>query len=177
MNKSFFLSILILLGSLNSYGGEGVYIAPQLGVSYGSGGEEAYSSLLGNNIGIDGGIKLNNMAIEFGIKRSLLSNSSIGSTDYDTEIKNDIYSAGVRIFTDSLINFKTGFVSHNFDMTIKEDEELEEDGSFTSIYFGSGINLSLAQTGMDFFWEGTLFPISDVDLYEIDLSIGLRVYM
>ena len=173
--------ILILLFSFTTFAGEGVYIAPSLGLTYGSGGDESLSSLLGNHVGVVGGHRLGNFAFELGIKRVNMTNESIGNDNYDSEVTNDMYFGGVRAFLSDIFVLSAGLVSHNLDMEVKNDsgtrlKNKEDDGSYLSFYAGMGIQHDL-NNSMDFYWEGNLFSIPDINMFNVEMTLGLRFYL
>jgi hypothetical protein len=173
--------IFILLFSFSVFAGKGIFIAPSLGFTYGSGGHDSLSSMLGNHVGVTGGQRIGNFAYELGIKRMNLTNESIGNEDYDSEITNDMYFGGVRAFLSDIFVLSAGLVSHNLSMEIKDDDgdrlkNKEDNGSFFGFYAGMGIQHEL-NNNMDLYWEGNLYPVPEISMFNVELTLGLRIFL
>ncbi len=166
--------------SFSGLAGDGIYLAPSLFPVYGSGGDAGKSSMLGTGIAITGGLKLKNIGIEVGAKRFTLSNEEIGDKSFDSEIKDSIFFGGARLFLNNIFSLKAGLGIHHFEMDLYEGNvhltNDEQDGSSLGLYGGMGIMHELNKT-TDFYYESTLFSVPDVDMYFIDIEVGLRFFL
>lgn len=172
--------IHILLTSLNVFARDGVYIAAGAVPIYGSGDKEETSSLLGTGISASGGFRLSHMAFEMGLKRLTVTNKELGNDKYETEVKNSTFYGGGRLFFDHIFSLKAGIASHNIEMDIYKGpnhlKNKENDGEYIALYGGMGILTPLHKYS-DLYFESTLYPISDIGMYFIDIEVGVRLYL
>lgn len=173
-------SILNTFGQ-NSYASDGLYLAPQIGMIYNASSKDAYASSLGNKVGLLGGKRFGNMALESGIARTALNNTNGGDTKYRSEYTNDLYFIGLRLFLSENFSFNGGLISHNLDCTVKDKngkrlKSKEENGSYTSYYLGMGMQHSL-NNEMDLYWESNLTPINEIDFFQVEVLFGIRIYL
>lgn len=159
---------------------QGIYLSASGNFTYGSGSGDEKSSLIGPGVSLTGGLKIRSFALEGGVKRFTLSNTQIGNDSYETEIKNSLLFGGVRVILDEIFSLKAGFVSHNIEMDIYEGNQhltnIEDDGEYFGLYGGMGIVNKLNRK-LDFFFESTLYPVSDINFYFVDIEVGLRFYL
>lgn len=172
--------LILLIVSFTVFARDTIYLAPHLGGTYASSSEDAYASSLGSHIGITGGLRQGRFAFEAGIRRSNLDNDNGGNDDYDSELINDMYFAGLRIFLNDSFVFNGGLISHNLDTSVKKNgirrKSDEQDGSYMSFYLGMGMQHELGGD-MDIFWEGSAQPLSEVDIFMIEMTLGMRIYL
>ena len=170
------VSISILILPILSWGSEGLYLSTSLGGTYITGSEDAMSAMTGVHIGLVGGIRIAKISAEFGFKQTAANNSQIGNSNYKSSLKDFVFLGGVRLFATNGFSINTGIAVHELDIGIKNRDDLEDDGRFIGMYLGMGIFHELSSSS-DIFWEGNLYPITDVSLSEIDFSLGLRFYL
>lgn len=180
MIMKIFSLFILLVFSHHTFAKDGVYLAAAAVPIYGSGSADAKSSLLGTGIALTAGLRIQNVGFEGGVKRLTVTNSELGNDDYDTEIQNAILFGGARLFFSNIFSFKAGLSSHNLEMDIFKNgtrlESAEDDGEYFGIYGGMGI-VSPMTKETDLYFESTLYPVSEVDIYFIDIEIGLRFYL
>jgi len=176
--KSIF--IIILLFTSSAFAREGIYLSTSLFPVYGSGTSSEKSSLLGSGISFTGGLRLRSLGLEVGAKRFTTSNKQLGDDKYETEIKDSIFYGGGRLFLSEVFSLNLGLAIHYVEMDIYEGSnhlKSEEDGGESlGIYAGMGIMHPLARN-LDVFYESTLYPISDIGLYFVDMQLGIRFYL
>jgi hypothetical protein len=167
--------LTIFLMNFNVFATEGVFMAPSLGLTYASSSSESLASQMGLHVGVIGGFRRGNLALELGIARSRVTNQAIGSNNYETELENDLYFGGLRLFTGEFLSFAAGFMSHNLKATINNNSS-DIDGSYLSFYGSMGVNFNLNKY-KDLYWEGTFSPVSEADIYYVQFAAGLRFYL
>lgn len=175
----FYIFILFFLPS-TLWGQSGIYIAPAMNLAYGSGSGDSKSSLLGPSFALAAGMRANNIGAEMEFKQIKLTNSQIGNKDYDTEIYDTIFSGGVRFFLQNVFSIKLGLSQHFVEMNINKDgqslDNEEEDGQFFGFYGGMGIIHQFTKDS-EVFLESTLYPVPDIDMYIVDMQLGLRILL
>lgn len=178
--KTIILFLLLSITITSAYAKNAFFLAAGAVPIYGSGDSDEISSLLGTGISVSGGLRLNTAAFEIGLKRLTISNEELGNDKYSTEIKNSIFYAGGRLFFDEIFSLKAGISSHIVEMDIYKGashlKNLENDGDYLGLYGGMGIVTSLNNYS-DLYFESTLYPVSDIGIYFIDIEIGYRFYL
>ena len=171
--------IFILLFSFKSWG-QNLYLAPALTMGFSSGDSEAKSSLLGPGIALSAGARFGVSMFEIEYKRFKFSGSQIGSPDYDTQVYDSIFSGGLRVLLNNIFSIKAGLAIHHFEMDIFKDdirqENIENEGEFIGFYAGMGIAHNISKMGQ-LFLESTLYPVSEVNLFIVDMQVGYRIYL
>lgn len=172
--------LIILISTSNLFAKDSFYLSFGAAPVYGSAEGDSKSSLLGTAISFAAGARFKATAFEIGVKRFTISNDELGNDSYDTEIKNGIFFGGGRLFIDNIFSLKAGLASHNIEMDVYKGlthlTSEEDDGEFIGLYGGMGIVTTLNKKS-DLYFESTLYPISDVGLYFIDIEIGVRFYI
>lgn len=145
---------------------------------YASGNHASKSALLGTGFGVSGGVRLGTAGFEISGKRFKVESEHIGDKDFDTRIFDSLFATTARLYLDKF-NLKFGLAMHNLDMEVSKNnsrrKDLEDNGTYVGLLGGMGINHEMGDT--DFYFESTLYPIPDVDLFIIDFGIGLRFYL
>lgn len=177
--KNLFILFCFVLSS-NVFANNAIFVAAGAVPMYGSGEEDATSSLLGTGISLSGGLRIGSIAFEAGLKRLTVTNDEIGDDKFSTEIKNSIFFGGARLFFDQIFSLKAGLASHKVEMDIYQGpvhkKSEEEDGEYIGIYGGMGI-VSPMNKVTDLYFESTLYPVPDIGIYFIDIEIGVRFYL
>lgn len=101
----------------------------------------------------------------------------MGDSKYDSELKNSLFYGGGRLFLSKVFSLKGGLTISNIEMSLHQGSTRltseEEDGEYIGFYGGMGILHPLnAQT--DFYYEATLYPVSDIGFYFVDFEFGFR---
>ena len=81
---------------------------------------------------------------------------------------------------DQIFSLKAGLASHMVEMDIYQGptdlKSAEDDGEYIGIYGGMGI-ISPMNKQSDLYFESTLYPVSEISIYFIDIEIGVRFYL
>jgi len=178
MRLLYLFFILVLPLSLQAKGQ--FYSAISMGPSYVTGNENAYSSLIGTNLSLQGGLQINSASLEFGAKRLQVSSEGVGSKDYETKVINSLFNLGTRLWFDRVFSIKASLVVHHLEMRVYKNDlrqkSMEVDGEFLSWYAGMGFLTQLNST-LEFFIESSINPLIDQRMYLIDIEAGLRFYL
>jgi hypothetical protein len=156
------------------------YVSLVGGIGYGTSSHESKRASRGANIGADLGARFDTTALEFIFRKVSLSNGSLGSDDFDTEISDFIYGVGARVDIGGILSAKLGFAFHQYDMKIVDDnnnrrKSLEHNGSDNGLYMGLGWKFVLTDK-TDIFMEGTLVTSSEADVDLVLMEIGYRIF-
>lgn len=174
------LFALLSIISFSTYAADGIYLSASALPIYGSGNDESTSSLLGTGVAVTAGVRLINLAFEGGVKQLTVKNKELGNDKYDTEIKDTVIFGGARLFFNEVFSLKAGLSSHRMDMDIYQGQthlkSKEDDGEHFGVYAGMGILTELSRT-TDLYVESTLYPVSDIGFYFVDMEIGIRFYL
>lgn len=168
---------IILLTSIQALASNGMFVGGALAPSYGSGGGSELSSMLGLGVGISGGIKYKAIAFEIGAKRFQLDNEQIGNKDYDSKLINSMFWGGTRFILDDVFSLKLGFASHFVEMDLYKDGQKRDDEDGNYLGFLAGMGIVHPQSGYDFYYESTLYPMPEIDFYIVDIEVGIRYFL
>lgn len=158
----------------------GLYFSTSAVAMYGSGSPESLSSLFGPGVAMAGGFRINSIAAEIEFKKVNLSNTQIGNKHYDSRINDSLFLTGFRLFPNRIFSLKAGIANHFIEMDISKNHvkqsDNESDGEFLGFYAGMGISREFSQS-IQGFLESTLYPLSEINIYLVDMQIGLRFYL
>lgn len=178
--KKILIYILSLFPSMLFANQSPLYFSTSAVAMYASGSPESLSSLFGPSVALAGGFRMNTMAIEIEFKKVNLSSTQIGNKDYDSTVSDGLFSTGIRLFPNRIFSLKAGISTHFIEMDISKNNtkqsEDESDGEFFGLYAGMGITREFTPL-IHGFLESTLYPLPDINIYLVDMQIGLRFYL